>query len=287
MKTASPSLVTLLNSSSQFLMADLFTITLRAGEVVRFTSHDMDIVSGGNTFSSRGPIIHRGRTRCVTGLEVDTLDLTIAPTSTTLLNNTPFVAAAVAGALDGATLLLQRAFLSDWSQPVVGSVTLFSGRVADIDCTRSEVKITVKSDIELLNIKMPRVLFEPSCSKVLYSPSCGVNKAAFTTTGVAITSASTRSVINTAISPPNPHYYDLGTATFTSGANAGITRSIKEQVGGQLTFAFPFPYQPAVGDLMTLVPGCSKTRNFFGCSKFNNLLRFRGFPFVPAPETVT
>jgi len=50
MKTASPALIALLNSSEQFIMADLFTISLISGGVYRYTSADIPITVGLNTF---------------------------------------------------------------------------------------------------------------------------------------------------------------------------------------------------------------------------------------------
>lgn len=37
--------------------------------------------------------------------------------------------------------------------------------------------------------------------------------------------------------------------------------------------------------LFTAYPGCDKTNGSGGCAKFANTARFKGFPFVPVPET--
>ena len=54
MKTASAALVSLLNSQNVYLMADLVTLTLYGGQVLRLTSWDSDLVLGGATFSAAG-----------------------------------------------------------------------------------------------------------------------------------------------------------------------------------------------------------------------------------------
>ena len=46
MKSASASLISLLNTSSVFYPADLYTFTLISGTVVRYTSHDINIQVG-------------------------------------------------------------------------------------------------------------------------------------------------------------------------------------------------------------------------------------------------
>jgi hypothetical protein len=49
MKTASPALLALL-ASGRFVRADLWTITLNGGTVLRWTSHDLPISYGGFTW---------------------------------------------------------------------------------------------------------------------------------------------------------------------------------------------------------------------------------------------
>lgn len=91
MKAASGALIALLNSGNTFLMADLYTVTLWDGTVYRWTDADTDITFGGNVFhaaadqGSSVPLIERGTTRCVVGLEVDTLDLTLRCGQTVLI----------------------------------------------------------------------------------------------------------------------------------------------------------------------------------------------------------
>lgn len=78
---------------------------------------------------------------------------------------------------------------------------------------------------------------------------------------------------------------NLGTITFTSGANTGLTRTIKSTSGDTIFLAQNFPYTINVGDTFTAYPGCTKTIDV--CSNvFFNSLRFRGYPFVPTSEVL-
>ena len=67
---------------------------------------------------------------------------------------------------------------------------------------------------------------------------------------------------------------------------SGISRTVKSYAGGQFVFILPLPYDPTVGDTFSVYPGCDKTQAVCQ-SKFNNVARFRGFPFIPVPETTT
>lgn len=286
MKTASPALEALLNSTRQFCMADLYTITTIGGEVLRYTNGDFDVDFDGERFSSRGPLVSRGAIRTMVGLEVDTLAITIATANPAhLLNGQPFIAGALDGALDGATVLLQRAFFPSWAEPAAGALTMFSGRVSQISGSRHELQVSVKSDLELLNVKLPRNIYTPNCSLNVYSPGCGANRAAVTVTGSVAGVTSPRSAFTTVLGQADG-YFDLGTLTFTSGPNAGVSRTVQAFVDGAFRFALAFPADIQPGHAFSVFPGCDKTMATCS-SRFSNIVHFRGFPFVPAPETIT
>jgi len=95
MKPASISLINLLNHSSCFLMADLYTVTLRSGAIFRWANSDTDLVFDGHTFTAAvdqgtsQPLTRRGSIRTVAGLEVDTMDLTLPAADTVQLLGVP------------------------------------------------------------------------------------------------------------------------------------------------------------------------------------------------------
>ena len=280
MKTATAPLITLL-ASNQFVMADLLTITLIDNSVYRYTSADMDLPVGGNLFSSQTVKFKRGRTRVVTGVQVDTLDLTLYADTSMLLGGIPFLAAIHNGAMDGAKVLLQRTFMATWGDTSAGSIIPFSGRVSESKISRTEAILTVKSDLELLNIKMPRNLYTPNCMYTLFDTGCGLNKAAWAVNAYA-SSGATSTIIPCTFSQSSG-YFDQGTVRCTSGANSGVIRNIKSYTVGQITLNYPLPNVPGNGDGLTAYPGCDKTQST--CQgRFANLAKFRGFPFVPAPE---
>jgi uncharacterized phage protein (TIGR02218 family) len=285
-KTATPALQALLDGTRQFKMADCYTITTVGGEVLRYTSADIDVALDGHAFSSRGPLVSRGGIRTSVGLEVDTLQVTISTANPAhLLNGQPFIAGALDGALDGATVLLQRAFFAEWNQAAAGALVMFSGRVSKISGSRHELQMDVKSDLELLNVKLPRNIYNPGCSATLYGPTCGANRAAVTVTGTVAGVSTQRRAFTSALAQADG-WFDLGTLTFTSGANAGVSRTVRAYADGDFEFALAWPADFAVGDAFSVVPGCDKTKATCQ-TRFANLSRYRGYPFVPAPETIT
>lgn len=80
-------------------------------------------------------------------------------------------------------------------------------------------------------------------------------------------------------------YFDNGVITFTGGLNAGISMEVQSYVPGQMTLFQPLPYLPAIGDTYTMHAGCDKS-NTTCKARFNNLVNFRGFPFLPGIDKI-
>ncbi len=282
MKSASAPLIELLDSGRPFMMADCYTFTLASGTVLRYTSFDITLTHGGTTWSAAGPVIERGNTRTVIGLEVDTLDLKTSPRDADLIGAQSWFQAACSGTLDGAKVTLQRAFL-ETPPTVVGLLTMFVGNVGPITIDRMTIEKTSNSPLELLNTKLPRNLYQAACLHTLFDTGCGLSPAAFAVTG-AVDGAPTRTGFNAALGQA-PGWFDLGALQFTSGALAGTRRSIKRWNGGDFALLNPLPIAPAIGDAFTAWPGCDRLKATCESAKFSNVVNFKGYPFVPVPET--
>jgi uncharacterized phage protein (TIGR02218 family) len=268
-------------------LADLWTITLTDGSVLRWTSADVPITACGAAFAC-GPLIQRGATRLTSTLEVDTLDVTFETGGQQVsLAGVPLPHAAASGALDGAGVKLERAFMATWGA-AGATVHLFEGRVAGVEPRHTEVRVQVKSLLEALDAKWPRNLYQPTCNHQLYGRGCGVSRSANRTQGVAAGGDRAR------VEWPNAAAagrYGQGVVAFTSGRNLGARRTVKTSDAGGLTVAVPFAHPVQAGDAFTVVPGCSKTAAAAAgetrpsCGHYGNLARFRGFPHVPPPES--
>lgn len=278
MKPASDALIAVL-ASGQVFIADLFTFTLNSGVIWRFTSADADLPFAGNVFTSIP--IARGKTRLVIGVQVDTLDISIY-TANTSTDNISFIQDLNSGMLDGARVLVQRAFMANFGDTTPGVLHQFSGSIADVSFGRTEIAMTVKSDLQLLDTPMPRNLYQTGCLHSLFDTQCALAKTAYAVTNAA-GSGSTRTALLTTLAQADG-YFDMGTVTFTSGQNLGISYTVKTHAAGTLTLIRPTLFTPAAGDTFTAAPGCDKTQATC-TAKFSNLANFRGYPYIPAPET--
>jgi Fe-S cluster assembly iron-binding protein IscA len=272
------------------------------------------------------PNYSRGKSTTAIGTQVDKFDLTLDADLSVLVNGQPLLAFINGGGLDYARVIIQRGFAgafpnayqpggsgSSSGGPVglllglnvpssassglvpialpavitpVGLLTLFSGRVSEVQIDRSTAKITVSSDVELLNVQVPRNVYQPGCLNTLFDKSCLLNSAAYTTT-IAATSAtdSTRTLISASGLSMTAGYANTGTMIGLTGANAGIARTVKQQTASTVQTIGPWPLAVSVGDTFSITAGCDKQSTT--CSgKFSNLIHFRGFPWVPVPQTV-
>ena len=179
---------------------------------------------------------------------------------------------------------MQRVFMPTWGNTSAGAITLLNGRVADMEATRTSAKLTVKSYLDLLNINMPRNIYQASCSYSLYDQGCGVSAASVAVSAVA-GAGSTDSVLNVGTAQA-AGWFGQGYVLFTSGVNANLRRTIKSASQSQLVLAYPLSAPPAAGDAMKLYPGCDHTQATCA-ARFNNAARWRAMPFIPVPETTT
>lgn len=284
MKAMSTALRDLL-ATGQFVCADLWTITLNGGTVIRFTGHDQTITFGGNTFA-KGPAIERGRISEKIGLEVSTLEMSITANSDDLINGVPIIGFISQHGLDGANIKLERGYAPDWSSPITGTVIRFAGKVTSVPSVQGNVaKLTVSSWLVLLNASAPRNLFQAGCMHTLYDAGCGLAASSFQQSGSVSSGGAGQKISFGSGVSNSAGYYAQGRVVFTSGPNAGQSRTIRSYDGaGNFTLVRPLPAACGVGDAFTVFAGCDLAKATCA-SKFNNTANFKGTPYVPVPTT--
>lgn len=301
MKNASSATLAIL-AAGQYLLAELYDITLRTGQVYRFTSFQVPLTaaiypSGTKYTYGTGLTIERETITQKTGTEAANLELKITPQpdspyAPVLINGYPIIQAARYGMLDGATVQHSKLFMNlpasgngalDTSP---GAVSWFVGTVQDVQADRFTLDIKVDDYLAYLaNQQMPRQLFGVGCFHQVYDTGCTLLKSAFTVSG-SVTAVTDGAHFSTGLAQADD-YFDLGVLTFTSGVNNGLTANVAsyKNASGAMVLRFPFPKAPAVGDTFTVYPGCD-LQQATCTNKFNNLAHFGGQPYIPVPETV-
>lgn len=303
----SPGALAALINGGQFVDADLITITLAGGNgILRFTSADVNVTyPSGPTWDSRGvrldPETGRQRGHWTRGLDLDQWVAIVMPRLSDpvtgaafpdQINGVPWIQGARQGALDAADFQVDRAYLAAWPQPYqatvtpVGILTIFAGRVAEVDTTDVRAIINVNDYRELLTLQMPRNLFQAGCRHTLFGAGCGLTAGDFDVAGTAIGGTTRASIKSAPLVAPGSGTFMLGRIRFLTGANAGFSRTITQwspSAAGTFGVLNPFPYEIIAGDTFAAYPGCDKSQA--ACTAFGNLVNFGGAPFIPAPET--
>jgi uncharacterized phage protein (TIGR02218 family) len=294
MKVTTAALATYLNglrptSDAPLQVGDLFTIWLANGSILTYTNLDLPVAWNGYNYSASSILISGLRYKCSLGLNVDSQQISISARTTDTLGGVPFMQALQQGAFDGAIVQREKAFFSSWAPSggsllPIGTAIMFKGRVSAIDqIGRTTAQVTVAADTVFLDIDMPRRLWAPNCTHVLYDSGCALARGTYSTSATAGAGSGNNYV---RWSGANQTFVQ-GAIVFTSGQNSGVQATVKWADNGTgLGLAYPLPYPPQAGDAFTVAQGCDHT--MATCqSKFNNLANFRGYPFVPPPQVMT
>ncbi len=282
MKSITTQLQTFLNSAIEFAVCDLLTITLNNSTVVHATNADIDIMWNSILYSSSAIKFGRSKSSSATGGKTAELELDIYADDSSLLNGIPILQAIRAQAFDGAQIRIDTLFLSDWKTPQ-GIVNNFLGMASDIEAGRTSAKITAKSYLHLLDVQMPRNFYQPGCSHALYDAGCTLLIANYTIACIALAGSGNLTLNAAALTQANG-WFTRGFVTFTSGQNNGLRYTVANYVTGTLTLTRPLRFPVAAGDTFNVCAGCDHQQSTC-TSKFNNLLNFKGYPYVPQPET--
>jgi len=285
MKTATPTFINFLASTGEFIMAELYDLTVADGTALHYTTFDHNLEVGGTTYLSGPPNFTRGTVEEVIGVsKIGTLSLEIHASPSDPVNGVPILQKIARGDFDKAQITVRRLFM-DSALNQQGTVIRFVGNIGDLDqLSRTMAKFTCKSKVEDLNIQLPRNILQPTCMHTLFDAGCTLNKSAFAVNG-SVQAGSTVNKLITNLTQADS-YFDNGQLVFTSGANKGHVAAVRiyTNSSGTVYFFVPLATPPAIGDTFTIYPGCDKTQATC-TAKFSNLANFGGFPYVPVPET--
>lgn len=260
-------------------------IEVSAGTILRYADYDRDIaLPDGRVFNCTGPRFRRDRIKMASGIAVDKMTITGSVDENDMINGTTFMRIAHTGGFDNANLTLYKCIMSS-PGIAIGAIDMFGGYVDLKSGGGLEMKWTVKSGIQMLNVEYPIKKYLPTCPNCLYDNACGVDITAHTATGT-VNSVTSASDFTTSVSMTDG-YYEEGGIEFTSGALSGVSAPIKTsyQSNGRIVMLVPLDITPGIGDTFKVYPGCNKTYDVC-VSRFNNGSRNRSAPYIPLKETI-
>ena len=124
-----------------------------------------------------------------------------------------------------------------------------------------------------------------NCRAELGDTKCKVDLTLFQVSIEVSSVITPRQKFVAALASTSDDYYAGGRILWLTGNQASLTSEVKAHVNAadslELYLRTPFAIQ--VGDQGLLVPGCDFTRATC-VSKFNNIVNFRGYPFMPGSD---
>jgi len=237
---------------------------VQGGTLVLHTSADQDVVLPVGTFTTAAikcggsehsqedgsgsvelevPLDHKVATMFVGGLPVAPIGLTI--------------------------YRAHRTEESDYKAWFVGTVesAAYETDVARLTCLRSSEKV---------RRQFPRDRYQIKCNFSVYSPAeCGINANSFRDPCV-ISSVAGDTIVSADFALRADGWYTAGWLEVPGGEK----RTVKSHVTDTIVLLRPFRVAPEPGDTLHAFAGDDRT--LATCkNKFNNLVNFRGFPYVP------
>lgn len=170
---------------------------------------------------------------------------------------------------------------------LVNSGMLFTGEVSDIEWRGSMASMKVQALQQQMERPVPRMIYQASCNNFLYDQRCLVNPATYEVSGTIsaiTTNADGRQVLTVAAAAaasPNIGTFRASAAYYTGGVVLiGNERGfIEQQNVSDLKMMHPMA-GAVVSAAVKIYPGCDR-RNSTCYSKFNNIVHFAGFPYIP------
>jgi uncharacterized phage protein (TIGR02218 family) len=276
-----------LNNNTWF-EADCFDILLPNGFLIRATSHQNDLVVGGNTYyATKYGKWERGSTTqdASTKGETSEMELMLQCDESILFPNsasTPMFQRAKLFARSKVTLTI--AYM-DLGEVIQGTQAQFVGTISVPSQEASRVTFKCSDYSYLMQAAWPRRVFYAGCPFTVFDSNCDLDKASFAVTKTAL-SGSSGTVIQTSAMGAignDSLPYTKGYIVPNSGEAQGFSIGLVQQIDSTHIQLMPFDIPIAVGDTFTMFPGCNGTTDACG-NKFSNLVHFGGQPYIPAQD---
>jgi len=299
---------------TSYMRADLYRILLLNGQYLCATSAqgwDINFAAPNDVtrqyMATQNGSWERGAIKSVASPKIVAGDTTLSVISQDYVNypgtSMPLMSVVQAGLFDKAIVDIYTIYWGPGETPYIGLQRGFehkyTGEILQVtDLDRTKAKFKLADPTYRLNLAWPRNLIQSSCRHTLFDSVCTLNQANYAFYN-SIASGSNQLVLNLgtaltqggATSTGSPiaakwnssMTFVQGKLLFTSGQNNGLWYYIKVAAGSQITLSQPTQFPVAVGDTMTMYPGCAKT--IPACqNQYNNFINIGSFPFVPNPE---
>jgi hypothetical protein len=302
MKTISSQLAAHLGQDNT-TTAMLWKLKRQDGVILGFTDHDQPITFNDGTEGS--PV----GTLAVTYLPYDGATASATETGSDMSSSSQ----ELVGYLDSAAITESDIFankydyttieirLVNWNDLTMGALLWKKGTLGEVKMKNGQFTAEIRGLEFYLNTNIGDT-YGAMCRADLGDSKCTFNVAAAAQTGVVVSVSDLRTFVPAAYpltSPANPlvqaingsttpapsKWFNEGVITWLTGLNAGYKMECGDFDGTNIVLFENMPYTIQAGDTFTIEPGCDHSVNTCN-SKFNNLVNFRGEPFIPGNQQI-
>jgi len=263
-------------------LATCWRLARSDGVVFRATDHDGDLAVEGEIYRARAGY-SRTAVASEAGLAVGNVDLE------GVLDDAGLDADALrAGLYDGAEV---RIFVVNWQDPSQGILRLRRGWLGEVMLSsEGQWRTELRGMSQVLAQRLIEP-YTPDCRADLGDARCGVeiSDPHWTRPGFVTAPLNALSFTTTIDVTGKPDdWFAGGVIRFTSGQNSGRAIEVRgsDLATGDMVLSFPPPFPVGTGDAFEVYPGCDK-RLSTCIDRFDNVLNFRGDPFVPGTDKLT
>lgn len=271
MRSASPAFKQRLDSEVHSLCR-LFRVTRTDGTALLFTDHDTPIeLTDGTTY--RDDISFDCSALSLAAVRGASQSVTI----TVKLSDDGFKEQDFRARMYQSAVV--EVFVVDYRRPMSGVLKLFKGQFGNIKLVESTFAIIDLGS--MTENESPTVAWEfysPTCVVSLGDSRCGINIESLAVNFTLTAVNADKSVVATFTGADN--YWAFGFIKWTAGSNAGLITPVRASTSTTAWLAYQPPKPAQIGDVGRIYPGCDKI--ITTCrDKFNNVVNFRGQPWVP------
>lgn len=291
MKTISQALLAHLGGA-EITIAMLWKVSRPDGTIFGFTDHDQDISFTDN--ESLTPVVYKSHFGADASATTTHSDMSISNQELVAFIESDEITEAdiFAGKYDYATIEIR---IVNWNNLNMGALLWKKATLGEVKIQNGKFIAELRGLEFYLNTNMGET-YGPICRADLGDSRCTVNLALWRQNSTVATVTNLRSFTpgttllqmqgSTPNSPAPGGWFNDGVITWLSGKNAGYTMEAAIWDGTTITLFedMPNPIQP--GDQFSIDPGCDKSNGLDGCQKFNNIVNFRGEPFIPGMDAM-
>lgn len=244
-------------------------------EVFRFTSFNRDVTYGGNSWEAI-PISRDNVQKSIEG-SINELKIRM-PLDNEIANQ--YIRNVPGKRIECAV------YRGHFDDPAAETLIVFEGFIAQAEFDGDlQATLTLSPFTNVFKRSGPRFNYQGLCNNILYDGGCKVVRGLFVYTGIVSAVDETfRTITVNGISGQGAGWSEGGFVAFPSGGNDD-QRLVLEQAGDVLTLLVNFS-EDVLNQNVDVFAGCA--HDVDTCeAKFNNLINYGGFPYVPSKNPYT